>query len=105
MTTYKVKYPFDSEDYVYLKSNLNSIFIFEEITGKLFKLENTYDFFIWMYSLFNGNNIEIPYDELKDYVEENMNYINEFFSGLVSEPAQKETSETDKKKRKANEKK
>jgi hypothetical protein len=95
MLIYKVCYK--EIDYE-LKQNLNSIFLFEEITGKPFELKTTCDLFVNIYALFNGNNHSIDFYELKDYVDADFNFINQFYQGIVQEPDKKEAPETDKKK-------
>lgn len=98
MVTYKVNYK--GIDYT-LKQNLNSIFMFEEITGKPYELKTTYDLFINIYALFRGNDCDIDFNDFKDYVDEDFNFINQFYQGIIQEPDKKRAPEPDKKKQKA----
>jgi hypothetical protein len=96
MTTYKVTYKGQKYE---LKQSLDSIFAFEEITGKFFELKTTYDLFINIFCLFHANGVVLDYNEFKNYVDDNFNFINEFYAGIVSEPEKKSVeAESDKKK-------
>jgi hypothetical protein len=97
MTIYKVKYK--DQEYE-LKHNLKSIFAFEELTGKYYELKSTYDLFNNIYCMFIGNGYNIDYNEFMDYVDEHFEFINDFYTCVISEPEKKETEEADIKKKK-----
>jgi hypothetical protein len=81
-----------------LKQNINSIFIFEEVTGKLYNLKTTYDLVINIYSLFRGNGHEIDFNEFLEFIDNDFNFINQFYESVIHEPDKKKAPETGKKK-------
>ena len=75
--TYKVKY------------SIRALFVFEEITGKPFKLEKVLDFYILFYAMILANNPEsnLLFNDFIDACDEDaslfasfQNYLNEVFS-------------------------
>lgn len=75
--TYKVKY------------SIRALFIFEEMTGKPFKLEKVMDFYIFFYSMILANNPDsnLLFNDFVDACDEDaslftsfQNYLNEVFS-------------------------
>jgi len=99
---FKIKYKGTEYE---LKETLDVIFQWEEILNKPWLgvggLGTTYQMFIYMYSMFIGNGNVIDFNEFKQYVDDNREFINEFFNGLV-QPApikQDEVEEIEDKKK------
>lgn len=75
--TYKIKY------------SIRALFIFEEITGKTFKLEKVMDFYIFFYAMILANNPDsnLLFNDFIDACDEDtslftsfQNYLNEVLS-------------------------
>lgn len=87
--TYKAKY------------SIRALFIFEQMTGKLFSLEKIMDYYIFYYSMILANNpdCKLLFDEFIDECDENpeigkqfSSYLDDYFkrqSLLVSEEPSK----------------
>ena len=63
-----------------IKQTLRSLFIFEQITNRPFKIETLLDNYIYFYSVILANNKDnvIEWDEFIDAVDENPALLNEF---------------------------
>nr|DAJ20171.1 MAG TPA: tail assembly chaperone protein [Siphoviridae sp. ctTYz13] len=63
-----------------IKQTLRSLFIFEQITNRPFKIETLLDNYIYFYSVILANNKDnvIDWDEFIDAVDENPSLLNEF---------------------------
>lgn len=63
-----------------IKQTLRSLFIFEQITNRPFKIETLLDNYIYFYSVILANNKDnvIEWDEFIDAVDENPSLLNEF---------------------------
>lgn len=90
--TYKVKY------------SIRTLFVFEEITGKAFKLEKTMDFYILYYAMILANNPDCNLlfndfidacDEDSDLIVQFQDYLNSIF---IKEKQFKREEDTSKKK-------
>lgn len=64
-----------------IKYSIRSLFIFEQITGKPFKIETLLDNYIFFYSIILANNQDktniITWDEFLDELDKNPNLFNE----------------------------
>ena len=96
MIYFRVKYK--DQDLI-LKQNILSQITYEECIDDIFREpKKTYEFILWMYSLFYGNGIIVTIDELCEYIDEHEGYIKEFFNGIVI-PEQKKKEDTEDKKK------
>lgn len=70
-----------------LRYTLRALFIYEQITGKVFKLETITDEYLFFYCLLAANNpdIQLTFDELIDCIDEDMNLMLEFQDFLKRE--------------------
>lgn len=87
-----------------LKYTLRALFIYEQITGKAFKLETITDEYIFFYCILVANNLEmkLTFDELIEAIDEDMNIMLEFQDFLRREIEKQQlfiTNNTDAKKK------
>lgn len=87
-----------------LKYTLRALFIYEQITGKAFKLETITDEYIFFYCILVANNPEmkLTFDELIEAIDEDMNIMLEFQDFLKREIEKQQlfiTNNTDAKKK------
>lgn len=87
-----------------LKYTLRALFIFEQITGKVFKLETLTDEYIFFYSMLlaNNPNMELSFDSLIDAIDEDINIMLQFQNYMKSEMEKQNyfiTNNTDDKKK------
>lgn len=70
-----------------LKYTLRALFIYEQVTGKIFKLETVTDEYLFFYCILAANNpdMQLTFDELIDAIDEDMNLMLEFQSFLKKE--------------------
>lgn len=70
-----------------LKYTLRALFIYEQITGKAFKMETITDEYIFFYCILLANNpdMNLTFEELIEAIDEDMNIILEFQSFLKKE--------------------
>lgn len=63
-----------------VKNTVRAIFIFEQLTGKIFKLEKMMDFYIFYYAMIIANNkdINLTFDEFIDACDENLSIVQKF---------------------------
>ena len=63
-----------------IKQTLRSLFIFEQITNRPFKIETLLDNYVYFYSVILANNKDnvIEWDEFIDEIDENPSLLNEF---------------------------
>lgn len=87
-----------------IKYTIRALFIFEQITGKTFKIESLLDNYIFLYSMIlaNNKNEALEWDEFLDAVDNDVNIFNSF-SEVLQEQEKKEkvfgTEEEDNKKK------
>ena len=87
-----------------LKYTLRALFIYEQVTGKIFKLETVTDEYLFFYRILAANNpdMQLTFDELIDAIDEDMNLMLEFQSFLKKELEKQQlfiTNNTDAKKK------
>lgn len=87
-----------------LKYTLRALFIFEQITGKVFKLETLTDEYIFFYSMLLANNpdMELSFESLIDAIDEDINIMIQFQNYMKSELEKQNyfiTNNTDDKKK------
>lgn len=87
-----------------LKYTLRALFIYEQITGKAFKLETITDEYIFFYCILVANNPEmkLTFDELIEAIDGDMNIMMEFQDFLKREIEKQQlfiTNNTDAKKK------
>jgi hypothetical protein len=80
MNTYKINYR--GKEY-HLKANLKSVFVWENIMNRAFDLKTTYDMVVYVYAVFMGNDENINFDELLQYMDENRGFLDEFFKSAA----------------------
>lgn len=70
-----------------LKYTLRALFIYEQITGKVFKMETITDEYIFFYCILLANNpdMNLTFEELIEAIDEDMNIMLEFQSFLKKE--------------------
>lgn len=70
-----------------LKYTLRALFIYEQITGKVFKMETITDEYIFFYCILlaNNPNMNLTFEELIEAIDEDMNIMLEFQSFLKKE--------------------
>lgn len=70
-----------------LKYTLRALFIYEQITGKAFKMETITDEYIFFYCILLANNpdMNLTFEELIEAIDEDMNIMLEFQSFLKKE--------------------
>lgn len=70
-----------------LKYTLRALFIFEQITGKAFKLETLTDEYIFFYSMLLANNPEmsLTFEDLINAIDEDINIMIQFQNYMKSE--------------------
>lgn len=81
-----------------VKYTIRSLFIFEEITGKPFKLESTLDNYIFFYSLLMANNPDktlISWDEFIDELDNNPEILKNLLKYLTEYYKSQNVFETD----------
>ena len=87
-----------------LKYTLRALFIFEQITGKVFKLETLTDEYIFFYSMLLANNPEmsLTFEDLINAIDEDINIMIQFQNFMKSELEKQNyfiTNNTDDKKK------
>lgn len=85
-----------------IKYTIRALFIFEQITGKAFKIETLLDNYIFLYSMILANNdVVLDWDEFIDSFDDNPNLIVEL-NNIIQEQSKKDnlfnTEETQEKK-------
>ena len=67
-----------------LKFTVRAMFVFEQITKKPFKVENTLDEYIYLYSMILANNPEctLDFNDFIDAVDKDINIMQEFHTML-----------------------
>lgn len=72
-----------------VKNTVRAIFIFEQITGKIFKLEKMMDFYIFYYAMIIANNKDtnLTFDEFIDACDENLSIVQKFQEYMEQETA------------------
>ena len=70
-----------------LKYTLRALFIYEQITGKVFELKTVTDEYLFFYCILAANNpdMQLTFDELIDAIDENMGIMLEFQNFLKKE--------------------
>lgn len=70
-----------------LKYTLRALFIYEQITGKVFKLETITDEYLFLYCVLMANNpdAQLTFEELIDSIDEDMGIMIEFQTFLKKE--------------------
>lgn len=70
-----------------LKYTLRALFIYEQVTGRIFKLETITDEYLFFYCILAANNpdIQLTFDELIDAIDEDMSIMLEFQTFLKKE--------------------
>lgn len=70
-----------------VKYTLRALFIYEQITGKIFKLESITDEYVFFYCLLAANNpeIELSFNDFIDAMDENVNLIIQFSDFMKAE--------------------
>lgn len=87
-----------------LKYTLRALFIYEQITGKVFELKTVTDEYLFFYCILAANNpeMQLTFDELIDAIDENMGIMLEFQNFLKKELDKQQlfiTNNTDAKKK------
>lgn len=87
-----------------LKYTLRALFIYEQITGKAFKLETITDEYIFFYCMLlaNNPNIQLTFNELIDAIDEDLEIMKQFQDFLRKELEKQQlfiTNNTDSKKK------
>lgn len=92
------------KDKIYkLKYTLRALFIYEQITGKVFEMKTITDEYLFFYCLLLANNPDtsLSFDELIDSMDEDMNLMlqyREFLNKEMQKQQQFLTKDSDKKK-------
>lgn len=76
------------KDKVYkLKYTIRALFIFEQITNRQFAIKNITDTYIFLYSVLLANNpdMELSFEELINYCDDDITIINNFNKFLLNE--------------------
>lgn len=86
-----------------LKYTLRALFIYEQITGKVFEMKTITDEYLFFYCLLLANNPDtsLSFDELIDSMDEDMNLMlqyREFLNKEMQKQQQFLTNDSDKKK-------
>lgn len=70
-----------------LKYTLRALFIFEQITNRQFAVKNITDTYIFLYSVLLANNpdMELSFEELINYCDDDITIINNFNKFLFNE--------------------
>lgn len=70
-----------------LKYTLRALFIYEQITGKVFSMQTVTDEYLYLYCLLIANNpdMELSFDELIDQCDEDYNIMLQFKRFLKNE--------------------
>ncbi len=70
-----------------LKYTLRALFIYEQITGKVFNLQTITDEYLFFYCILLANNpdMDITFDDLISAIDEDSNIIIQFQSFMKSE--------------------
>lgn len=70
-----------------LKYTLRALFIFEQITNRQFAIKNITDTYIFLYSVLLANNpdMELSFEELINYCDDDITIINNFNKFLFNE--------------------
>lgn len=73
-----------------IKYTIRALFIFEQITGKSFKIENLLDNYIFFYSMILANNPDnlLDWDDFLNCIDENP-YLFEEMNNIVTEEDKK----------------
>lgn len=81
-----MKITINEQEYI-LKYTLRALFIYEQITGKAFKLETITDEYLFFYCVILANNPDsnITFNQLIDAVDNDMNIMIEFQKFLQAE--------------------
>lgn len=87
-----------------LKYTLRALFIYEQITGKVFELKTVTEEYLFFYCILAANNpeMQLTFDELIDAIDENMGIMLEFQNFLKKELDKQQlfiTNNTDAKKK------
>lgn len=87
-----------------LKYTLRALFIYEQLTGKAFKLETITDEYIFFYCMLVANNpdMNLTFNELIEAIDEDMGIMLEFQDFLKKEMEKQQqfiTNNTDDKKK------
>lgn len=87
-----------------LKYTLRALFIYEQITGKVFKLQTITDEYLFFYCILAANNpdLDLTFDGLIDAIDEDPNIMIEFQNFMKSELEKQNifiTNNTDDKKK------
>lgn len=87
-----------------LKYTLRALFIYEQLTGKAFKLETITDEYIFFYCMLVANNpdMNLTFNELIEAIDEDMGIMLEFQDFLKKEMEKQQqfiTNNTDAKKK------
>lgn len=87
-----------------LKYTLRALFIYEQLTGKAFKLETITDEYIFFYCMLVANNpdMNLTFNELIEAIDEDMGIMLEFQGFLKKEMEKQQqfiTNNTDAKKK------
>lgn len=70
-----------------LKYTLRALFIYEQITGKVFKLQTITDEYLFFYCVLAANNpdMNLTFDDLIDVIDEDPNIMIQFQNFMKSE--------------------
>ena len=70
-----------------LRYTIRALFIYEQITGKVFSMSTITDEYLFFYCLLAANNpdIQLTFDELIDCIDEDMNLMLQFQNFLNKE--------------------
>lgn len=70
-----------------LKYTLRALFIYEQITGKVFQLHTITDEYLFFYCILAANNpeMDLTFDQLIDAIDEDPNIMIEFQNFMKSE--------------------
>ena len=70
-----------------LKYTLRALFIYEQITGKVFNLQTLTDEYLFFYCILIANNpdIKLTFDDLIDAIDEDVNIMIQFQEFMKSE--------------------
>ena len=70
-----------------LKYTLRALFIYEQITGKVFRLQTITDEYLFLYCVLAANNpdMNLTFDDLIDAIDEDVNIMIQFQEFMKSE--------------------
>lgn len=70
-----------------LKYTLRALFIYEQVTGKIFSLQTVTDEYLFFYCILAANNpdMELTFDDLIDAIDEEPNIMVQFQNFMQSE--------------------